>query len=573
MDMWKSKVRFRHAMVALIAASGIAAWSQVTLKPIEGDPVRVDSGLISGTYLPSGVKAYFGIPFAAPPVRELRWKAPQPVKAWTGVYTANRMQAECPQGLRNNNINHYFGEEAVSEDCLYMNIWAPARARRGARLPVVVWIYGGGFTGGSSGMAVYGGEPLAKKGVIYVNFNYRLGLFGFLAHPEATKESGHNASGNWGLLDQVAALQWVQHNIAQFGGDPGNVTIMGQSAGSMAVCDLQASPLARGLFQKAFGQSGATLNEQQGGESLAAAEAAGMKLQEALQASSLAGMREISNDKVIAAARAANVSARPDVDGYFLPKTPAAIFAAHEQNDVPLVVGWTANDIGTATPIRSAKTLEEYRAAAARMYGAKAEEFLTLFPASNDEEARNQAELAGRFSGFGVDARTWARAQLADGKAPAYLFLYSHPHSYAPGVAIAGLNQATAGAYHMSDTPFWLNTIDSFNLFRQTRAWTPYDRELAGMMSDIVVAFARTGIPATPAAKLIRYDARDEQITEFGDSVKVVQIPGKGLDFLAETPALPTGGRGRGRGRGGPQSGPPSGPRNGAPNGLQGGPF
>ncbi len=529
---------------ALLALVLVTAWSQVTFKAIEKDPVRIDSGLVSGSYLGSGVKAYFGIPFAAPPVRDLRWRAPQPVKPWSGVYTANRMQPECPQTLRDSDINHYFGEEALSEDCLYLNIWAPSTARAGAKLPVVVWIYGGGFTGGSSAMAIYGGEPLAKKGVVYVSFNYRLGILGFLAHPEATRESGHNASGDWGLLDQVAALQWIHRNIAQFGGDPANVTITGQSAGSMSVCDLQASPLTKGLIEKAFGQSGATVAEGQlGGGALANAEATGMKLQESLQANSLAGMRAFSWDKVLTAARNARLQAAPIVDGYFLPKSVKSIFDGHEQNDIPIVVGWTANDIGTNVPIRRAKTLEEYKAAAVAMYGPKAAEFLALFPVNDDAEVLTQAERVGRFSGFGVAARVWARAQTATGKAPAYLFLFSRWHTYSDAVAISNLDPKTAGAYHMADTPFWLDTIDSFNLFRTTRAWTANDREMADKMSGIVVAFAQNGNPT-----MAKYDPRDERMTEFGDSIKEVRLDTKALDFLTNTP-VQSGGRG-GRGRG-----------------------
>jgi para-nitrobenzyl esterase len=545
-----------HAVVAARAAAlasvmGCVAWSQVTLKPIEGDPVRIDSGLVTGTYLTSGVKAYLGIPFAAPPVRELRWHAPERAKSWDGVYTANRMQPECPQSLRSSDINHYFGEEALSEDCLYLNIWAPASAKAGSKIPVVVWIYGGGFTGGSSAMAVYGGEPLAKKGTVYVAVNYRLGILGFLAHPEATRESGHNASGNWGLLDQVAALQWVRRNIAQFGGDPANVTIMGQSAGSMSVCDLQASPLTRGLINKAFGQSGATVSQEQMGVSLATAEANGVKLQESMKATSLAEMRAQSWDKVFTAARTDRINASPIVDGYFLPKSPRAIFRSGQQNDVPIVVGWTSNDIGTNPPIRGAMTLEEYTKAANEMYGPKAAELLSLFPAADDADARKQAEVIGRLSGFGAQARTWAREQATTGKAPAYLYLFSRSHSYAPNTPISNLDPRTAGAYHMADTPFWLDTIASFNMFRTTRIWTAADRDMAATMSDIVVAFSRTGNPSAHGASMARYDPHDEHMTEFGDKVKVVRIDTRALDFLANTPTRQAAGGG-GRGRGGP---------------------
>jgi para-nitrobenzyl esterase len=308
------------------------------------------------------------------------------------------------------------------------------------------------------------------------------------------------------------------------------------------------------LIAKAFGQSGATVTADQMGATLAAAEAIGTKLQEALNAKSLSEMRAASWDKIVNTARTANVSASPIADGYFLPKSPKALFSSGQQNDVPIVVGWTANDIGTNSPIRNAKTLDEYRTAASAAYGAKASEFLFLFPAANDQDAREQAERAGRFSGFGVDARAWVRAQALHGKAPAYLYLFSRAHTYPSGVTISGLNPATAGAYHMADTPFWLDTIDSFNMFRTTRAWTVADKDMAAKMSNIVVAFARTSIPLVPGASIVKYNSQDEQLTEFGDTIQVVKLDTKGLDFLAANPAV-GGGRGRGRGRGGADAG------------------
>jgi para-nitrobenzyl esterase len=527
-------------LCSLVLAEGLGA--QVTLKPIPGDPIRIDGGLVSGTYLASGLKAYFGIPFAAPPIRENRWRAPQPVVPWQGVLTANRLPPECVQSLRSSNINHYFGEEAATEDCLYLNLWAPASAKPGGRLPVVVWIYGGGFQGGSSAMALYGGDGLAKKGVVYVSFNYRLGLFGFLAHPEAAQESAQKTSGNWGLLDQVAALRWVQRNIDSFGGDPGNVMVIGQSAGSMSINYLQASPLAKGLFQKVFGMSGGTIKGP-GSETgtRAEAEATGVKLQQALKAASLGAMRTFSSDKVVAAAQAASVRANPIVDGYFLPSHSADIFAAGHQNDVPIVVGSTSNDIGTNIEARNASTVAEYRAAAAKMYGPQAEAFLAAFPAATDADVKPAAELAAVSSGMGVGARSWARAQATTGKAPAYLFRFSRAQPYVPGVTFADHNPATAGAYHTGDVPYWLDTQDALNLFRRTRNWDGFDRELAARMSDVVIAFARTGIPSTPALKLLHYSVADDSLVEIGKDARVVKLDTKAADFLANTPALPTG--------------------------------
>jgi para-nitrobenzyl esterase len=244
-------------LVAAVTLAGGPALAQVVEKPVPRDPITIKSGLVAGKVLASGVRAYFGIPYAAPPLRELRWREPQPVAPWKGVYYADRLPPQCPQTLRASDINHYFGEPETSEDCLYISVWAPPTGGGAAPpYPVLVWVYGGRGTTGSSAMANYGREGLARKGVVYVGFNYRVGALGSLALPELTSESPRKSSGNYAYLDMVAALQWINRNIASFGGDPANVTVMGQSFGSMAVGRLQVSPLARGLIQKAVGMSG-----------------------------------------------------------------------------------------------------------------------------------------------------------------------------------------------------------------------------------------------------------------------------------------------------------------------------
>lgn len=531
-------------------------FGQVTVA-IPGDPVRIDSGLVSGT-LNDGLKNYFGIPFAAAPVRENRWRAPQPVRPWKGVLTANRKQAECVQGLRSPNINHYFGDELAGEDCLYLNLWAPGTSKRGDKLPVLVWIYGGAFTGGSGAMPIYGGQTLAKRGVIYLTINYRLGIMGFLAHPELTAESGRHASGNWGFLDQVAALAWVQRNIAAFGGDPDNVTLLGQSAGSMSITNLQASPLTRGLFRRVIGMSGTTLAGGAGAAApLAEAEAQGIKLEAALKVKSVADLRNISSDKIEAAARAAGVRAGPDIDGYFLPEDVDAIFKAGRQNDVAVITGSTANDIGTNPPIRRARTVAEYEAAARQMFGGGAEEFLKLFPVASDADVPREAGEVGRNMGFTIGARSWARAQTATGKQPAYLFMFSHVQPFAPGVAFGDFNPATAGAYHMSDVPYWLGTYDTFNTFRTTRNWAAWDKELSSDMQEVVVKFAKTGNPVTAAVKFARYNPDDERRVDFGDTITVEKLNTAQMDFLAAHPVAQTPpGGGRGAGNGGGQNAP-----------------
>lgn len=536
--MLRSNLRAALACLALVLTASAAAAGPMI--PVAGDPITIDTGKVSGTQVDGAVKAYLGIPFATPPIRELRWRAPQPVKPWSGVYNADTARAECYQGLRASSINHYFGDENAAEDCLYLNVWAPSGAKAGDKLPVVVWIYGGAFNVGSASSAIYSGAPLASKGVIYVAANYRLGLFGFLAHPELTAESGRNASGNWGFLDQVEALKWVQRNVAAFGGDPANVTLLGQSAGSMSINNLQASPLARGLFHRVYGMSGSTLEGGAGGGvSLAQAEAQGVKLQEAVKAASVADLRNYAPDRLTALAQQAQVRAGPVIDGWYLPKTTTEIFAAGQQTDVPVVTGWTANDIGTEVPIRNATTLAEYQAAAKAMYGDKADALLKAFPAKTDEDARRQAQAIGTNSGFGVGARAWVRAQSATGKQPAYLFLVSRVQPFTPGVKFTDFDQSKAGAYHMGDVPYFLGTYEAFNLFRTTRDWTAYDRDLSNKMQDTIIAFAKTGNPSTAAVKWPVWTARTEPLVVFGDAVTVERVNTAGADFLAATPRLP----------------------------------
>lgn len=533
----KKAKAFGLCALSVLAVSSIA---QVT-KTVPGDPVKLDSGLVSGTLGDPGIKTYFGIPFAAPPVRENRWRAPQPVSHWDGVLTANRKPAECTQRLRNADTNQYYGEELAGEDCLYLNLWSPASAKKGERLPVVVYVYGGAFFVGSASMPLYGGDGLAKKGVIYVAANYRVGVFGFMAHPEATSESGHAASGNWGLLDQIAALQWVRRNIAAFGGDPDNVTLVGQSAGAMSISCLQASPLARGLFRRIIAMSGSEVGGSiQPEGSLAKAEQEGLKLQSAMKVSSLRELRNLSGDKIFAMAQTARVAAGPVIDGYVLPKPMKAIFDSGEQNDVPVLTGSTANDIGTEIPLRKAKTAEEYEKMVKQTFGADAETMLRLFPAHTDGEAVVQANRIAENSGFAISARGYAAAQTSAGKQPAYLYLFTHVQPFTAGVKFSDLDAATAGAYHTSDVPYWLGTYESFNLLRHTRDWAARDKRLSNDMQDVIVAFAKTGNPSTSAARFVRYDPASEMRTRFGESIETERPPSQAADLIkAHVVAVP----------------------------------
>jgi para-nitrobenzyl esterase len=519
------KARLNDSVIGLIllCATGTAAAAAPT--------TVVDSGRLEGRLLPSGVQAYLGIPYAAAPVRELRWREPQPAARWEGVYHADRTGPECIQLLRRKDINHYFGEEATSEDCLYMNVWAPPKAGPGAALPVVVFIHGGGFTVGSSGMALYGGANVAARGAVYVNFNYRLGILGYMAHPELTAESAHHASGNYGFLDQVAALRWVQRNIARFGGDPSRVTIAGQSAGGASVVALLASPLARGLFQRAFIQSGAAISNP--APTLAESEQTGIEVQKAVGAKSLAEMRQLPADRVFVVQRdfqfgdSGSVTVRPNVDGYFLPDSTANIYAAGRQNDVPTIAGFTADDI-SPSPLRLARTLADYQERAHQVYGDNAQRFLGLYPAASDAEAAAMGRLSARHAMMEKGARKLAQAHTASGKAPFWMYVFSRAHPLNPA---AKPYDAPQGAYHTSDVPYWFQTQDALNLFRPTRIWGSEDRALSARMMDSLLAFARSGNPATAATPWPAWRPGDEQYVDFGDRVGIARENAAQLDF------------------------------------------
>jgi para-nitrobenzyl esterase len=533
-------LRFRRLVccTALLLLGASAAGAGV-MNPIPGDPINIETGRLSGTLLDSGAKAYYAVPFAAPPVRELRWHEPTPAKSWKGIYNADSKITNCYIALRATTLNHYFGEIKSSEDCLYMNIWAPPGAKSGDHLPVVVWIHGGGFQEGSINFDVYSGAPLAKKGVIFIGISYRVNIFGNLAHPELTAASPHHSSGNYGLLDQIAGLKWIQRNIAALGGDPANVTLVGQSAGAMALDLLQSTPLAHGLYAKIIALSGgyhgvATPHL----ETLAETEAKGVKLQQAMKAKDVAQMRTIPADRITAIAAANHIIfSGPTIDGTVVPGNPADIYAAGKQTDVPLLLSSVGNDIFSKTSVTDARTLADYTKAAQDMYGADAATFLKLFPASNDAEAAHQAKEVARISGFGIMGRDWAKAASATAKSPIWLVQYDHPHPYPPGVVITDMDIKTAGAYHNSDLPFWYGTLDSLNLFRHLRDWTPYDYKLSGQMQDVIVAFARTGDPSTAEVKIPRYNPKHEQRLVFGDDgTRVETLNEKQIDFIENHP-------------------------------------
>jgi para-nitrobenzyl esterase len=426
-------------------------------------------------------------------------------------------------------MNHYFGNEATSEDCLYLNVWAPAS---GEQLPVIVWIYGGGFNVGSASMANYSGENLARSGVVRVNLAYRLGALGFLAHPDLTRESEYGGSGNYGLMDLIAGLQWVQRNIAAFGGDPSNVTIAGQSAGSMAVALLQASPAARGLFGKAVGMSGSPFSEPLSAVTLEAGEAAGIALQNALGALSIEGLRDTGGDKIIAAA----VPRAPIViDGRYVLGAQAA-FESRQHSDVPIMLGFTRDEsfrsLGTVTSVA------ELEAAVRRMFPATATQLLKEYRAT--DAARAAADI-GRDSSVGAQMANWARAQLRYSESPAYAYFFTRRQPYAPGITFIDHDAATAGAYHSAEIPYFLRTRESLNLFRPTRIWEDVDAALEEDMTQLLVSFARDGKPKSArVADWPEFELARPRVVSFGVEIGIIEWPNyAALPLLAAPVAAP----------------------------------
>lgn len=534
--MNKVKITLLSALVATSICTS-ASLHSLPLSTVDEPiaPITTTSGLIAGKVLPSGVNAWLGIPYAQAPIRELRWKEPQPI-SWSGVYNADRFAPNCMQDLRGSNINHYFGNEATSEDCLYLNVWAPSDAAEGER-PVIVWIYGGGLRVGSSSMRNYSGESLAQKGAVYVSMNYRLGMLGFLAHPELTAESPYGASGNYGMLDQVAALEWIQDNISQFGGDPNNVTIVGQSGGGRSVVSLQISPLAKGLFHRAISMSGIVAPYP---TTLEEAEQDGLAFQEAMGASSVQELRYLAPDVIHD--NQDDYFSGLIVDGHYFPDAPADIFARGEQSDVPLIVGNTSDDGGGA--LQRAITLDAYRKTVSTLYDDKASEFLSIFPANSDTEARAVARAAAVLSGRAGNAYNWAVAQKTFGDAPVFAYQFSRTQPYAPGITFADHEPSTAGAYHTADVPYWLSTLDSLNLFRETRIWTDFDRQLADQMSDAILNFAVTGNPSHGDLDWPEFETESKLIVNFGSGEQLSQVERwpyiDNLYFFEQNSANPT---------------------------------
>lgn len=420
-------------------------------------PVRIEGGAVTGAPgRDRSITVFKGIPFAAPPVGDLRWREPQPVIAWKGVRRSRDFGASCIQTLHDEFkpwTYEFMTHNQISEDCLYLNVWTPAKS--GAeKLPVYVYVYGGAFNSGSAAVPVYDGEGVASKGIVVVTFNYRVGVFGFLALPELTRESPHHASGNYGLLDQVAALRWVHANIAQFGGDPTRVTVGGQSAGSISVHDLTASPLAKNLFSGAIMESGGStvghIGINIGPKSLADAEADGEKFMHQQGAATLSELRALSWQKLNNTEPGLRFV--PIVDGYFLPAPVASVFAAGKQNDVVSLTGINTGELqGLAGPQGAPTTVAAYQQQATKRFGDRAGEFFKLYPAATEGEVGSALRESARDSNL-TALYLWAQVRAKTSKTPVYEYLWNH--------ALPGPDAARYGAFHSSELPYVFDTLN-----------------------------------------------------------------------------------------------------------------
>jgi para-nitrobenzyl esterase len=494
------------ATIFLISILAPLAFSQIRTAKVTGGEVE---GVVT-----DGISIFKGIPFAAPPVGDLRWKAPAPVPAWTGIKEADAFGPACMQAP-----NSMGNTAPVSEDCLYLNVWTPAKTP-GEKIPVLVWIYGGGFVGGSTSIPMYDGMGFAKKGVVLVSVAYRVGPFGFLAHPELSRESG-KGSGTYGLQDMIAGLQWVKANIAQFGGDPSTVTIFGHSAGGMAVNMLAASPAAKGLFQRVICMSGGSFaplqTENQGGvglgiPALKLAESNGEAFLKKLGAADIKAARAMSAEEI-----QKNVGSgmggggfRPAADGYIVPSDLYSIYQARAFNDTPILLGNTSGELGSFGGRGQGITAAGFEQQIKAQYGPYADAILSVYPHATDAEAAKSFKEISRESMFSWSTWTWARMQSKQGKGKAFLYYYDY---HAPDVESSG---------HGSDVPYAFETLGT----GPGGAPKPEDLKLSDTISSYWVNFAKTGDPnAAGLPKWPAFTEDDQQAMVFDGAPGAKPVP------------------------------------------------
>lgn len=483
----------------LFACGGVSA--------AEPAPVATDCGLVQGA-CEGGLTVYRGIPFAEPPVGDLRWKAPQPCAPWEGVRDATKFGPDPYQGG---------GGPGVSEDCLYLNLWTPAKSPD-EKLPVLVWIYGGGFSFGSTATPTHNGEFLARRGVILVSINYRVGSLGFLAHPELSAESPEHVSGNYGLLDQIAGLKWVQRNIAAFGGDPEKVTIFGESAGGISVSMLCASPLAKGLFRGAISQSGGSFGPTREttypGEnmrSLAQAEASGLAYAQKSGAASIAELRKLPPDKLPGGWGSG--TAWPIVDGLVIPGDQHTLYEQGRYNDVAVLIGYNSDE---GLSFSREKTAEEYAAGVRLRYGPFADALLAAYPADGDNVGHRARNLM-RDAAFGWQTWSWAVLQKKTGHSRVFLYHFDQ-HADHP----AGSPEADHGTPHGVDVPYVFQTLN----FADPNL-TAGDRTVSDLMAAYWTNFAKYGDPnGEGVPQWPEFSGKDGAVLYFHNGASVGPVPG-----------------------------------------------
>jgi para-nitrobenzyl esterase len=454
-----------------------------------GDPeVRTAAGMLAGTredMQGTALRVFRGIPYAAAPTGRLRWRAPQPAAAWQGVRAARRFGPRCMQRPVFGDM--VFRSDGMSEDCLYLNVWTPARTA-GAKLPVLVYFYGGGFIAGDGSEPRYDGASLAARGIVTVTVNYRLDVFGFLALPALADESPQHAAGNYGLLDQAAALRWVHDNIAAFGGNPDAITIGGESAGSMSVSALMASPLSKGLLRRAIGESGAVLGNL-APPSLAAAEKQGEAFARHVGATSLAQLRAMPAATLLKACGDKGVAEfGPDIDGWLLPRPPAAIYRAGAQAHIPLLVGSNSQEGSYAALLQdAAPTPAAYRGVVQRQFGRHADEALRLYPGNSQAEVEASGTALSGDQFIAYATWRWMAWQRQTGNAPVYYYYFTQPRpARRDGSAGAG-----TGALHSGEIEYALGNLSGNPVY----AWTGKDRAVSSTLQGYFANFIKTGDP------------------------------------------------------------------------------
>jgi para-nitrobenzyl esterase len=505
------RIVFAVLLNALVLGSAVAQQST--------GPIEIRTGKISGTVDKNGVLTYLGVPFAKPPIGALRWRAPQPPEKWAGVRKADRFGAECTQTTVASFLpwtEEFMSHGPFSEDCLFLNVWTTAKP--GAKDAVMVFLHGGGFGGGSGSIPIYNGSELAKKGVVVVTINYRVGALGFLVHPELTKESEHHSSGNYGLLDQIAALAWVKENIAAMGGDPARITIFGQSAGARSVAVLMQSPLARGLFARGIIESDPMIfvgpsDPLLGNTDLKKREEDGAKWAESIGATSLAQLRALPAEEFVKGAAFPTPGAKilsyrggPVIDGWVLTSQIPT-------KQVPVIAGLVAGDVNFVdgfTPPPA--TVANYEESAQKQFGEKSSVFLKLYPVKNDADVP-RARTASREDQSRVQVSLWAADQLKHSPS-VYTYFFDH--------AIPWPAHPEFGAFHTAEVPYIFK-----NLGLLDRPWQPVDVKLAETMSSYWSNFAKTGDPNGPGLpKWPAYVPAKHETMELGTDVRVMPEAG-----------------------------------------------